>query len=307
MGTASLSSSRRESPGSAPGGGQPRRRRLRLNLISGGSVGIFLMALFLGVAVFAPLLSPFDPITQDLTGRLRPPLWVDTRGAMHILGTDDLGRDLLSRIIHGSRVSLVVAIAVVPLSAGLGIFLGVSAGFLRGAYENVVMRLLDVQLALPFMLLALAVLVVIGPSFGNIVLLLGLTSWTSYARLLRAETLSLRERDFVLAAQAVGASTWRIMFRHILPNTINTIIVLATLQLPVIIITEASLSFLGLGIQPPAPSWGGMLSKGREYLLNQWWVPFFPGLCITLVALGGNLFGDWLSDTLDPYRRGRRG
>lgn len=283
----------------------PRSRwgRAWLRVTWGGGVGIVVVGLTVLVALLAPLLAPYDPLVQDLPGRLKPPMWVDSKGGLHLLGTDDLGRDLLSRIIHGSRVSVVVAASAVPISAVLGILLGITAGFLRGRYDNVVMRLLDVQLALPFMLLALAVLVAVGPSFANIVILLGVTHWTGYARILRAETLSLRERDFVQAARTVGSSWTRIVFRHILPNTISTVIVLTTLQMPQVIITEASLSFLGLGIQPPAPSWGGMLSKGREYLLNQWWVPFFPGLCITLVVLGGNLLGDWLNDVLDPQRR----
>lgn len=292
----------------APTSGSVRLRRRRpawLRPSWGGAVGLALFGTAVLVAVFAPLLAPYDPLAQELTGRLKPPLWRDGDGGLHLLGTDELGRDLLSRVIYGSRISMIVAIAAVPISAILGIFLGITTGFVRGLYDDVVMRLLDVQLALPFILLALAVLVAIGPSFTNIVLLLGITGWYQYGRILRAEALSLRERDFVLAAETLGASRWRVVSRHILPNTVSTIVVLVTLQLPHVILTEAALSFLGLGIQPPDPSWGGMLSKGRQYLLNQWWVPVFPGLAITLVVLGGNLFGDWLNLVLDPRRRGR--
>lgn len=281
-----------------------RSRRLlsRLSIGWGGSLGLLIVGVTIFVALFAPILAPYDPLAQDLPGRLKPPLWVDAKGNLHVLGTDELGRDLLSRLIYGSRISVIVATLAVPISVLLGTIFGISAGFVGGRYEDVVMRLLDIQLALPFILLALAVLAAVGPSFTNIVLLLGVTGWTVYGRILRAETLSLREYEFVTAARAIGASRLHIIFRHILPNTISTILVLTTLQIPHVIILEASLSFLGLGIQPPAPSWGGMLSKGREYLFNQWWVPFFPGLCITLVVLGGNLLGDWLSSVLDPRR-----
>jgi peptide/nickel transport system permease protein len=272
----------------------------------GGCLGLFLVGVTVIAAIFAPIIAPFDPLEQDLRGRLKPPLWTDSGGELHILGTDELGRDIFSRLIFGSRVTLSVALTAVPISAFLGTLLGLSAGFIRGTYENVIMRLLDVQLALPFILLALAVLVAIGPSFRNIVLLLGVTGWTQYARLLRAETISIKERDFVLAAETIGAGRWRIIFRHILPNTLSTIIVLVTLQMPQVIIIEASLSFLGLGIQPPAPSWGGMLTKGRSYLLNEWWVPLFPGLAITFVALGGNLMGDWLTTVFNPFKRRRK-
>lgn len=284
-----------------------RGRPLYSRLSWGGSIGLLLVGISVLVALTAPVLSPYDPLVQDLTGRLKPPLWRDAEGGLHLLGTDDLGRDMLSRLLYGSRVSLVVALATVPVSAVLGIFLGITSGFLRGLYDDVIMRLLDVQLSLPFILLALAVLVAIGPSFTNIVLLLGITGWYQYARILRAETLSLRERDYVLAAQTLGADQWRIVWRHVLPNTVSIIIVLVTLQVPYVILTEASLSFLGLGIQPPDPSWGGMLSKGRQYLFSSWWVPVFPGLAITLVVLGGNLLGDWVGLVLDPRRRGQGG
>jgi peptide/nickel transport system permease protein len=286
--------------GATDGALRARRRPRWMRPTWGGMIGLFLIALAVFAAVSAPWLAPFDPLEQNLPGRLKPPMWVNAEGSRHILGTDPLGRDLLSRVIHGARVSLVVAAVAVPISVVLGVLLGVTAGMTRGLYEATIMRLIDVQLALPFILVALAVLVAIGPTFINIVLLLGITGWMNYARILRAETLSIRERDFVSAARAIGASRMRITARHVLPNLASTIIVLITLQIPQVIILESALSFLGLGIQPPTPSWGSMLSTGRQYMLMQWWVSLFPGLAIALVALGGNLLGDWLRDALDP-------
>jgi len=280
----------------------PTRTRRRPRLEVPDVAGLAIILIVVVAAIGAPWLAPYSPLDQDLLGRLKPPLWVSETGDMHILGTDELGRDILSRLIYGSRVTVLVVVLAVPISATLGITLGVSAGFIRGAYEDVIMRILDIQLALPFMLLALAVLVVIGPSFTNIVLLLGITGWTEYARILRAETLSLREREFVLAARMVGSTRPRMVTRHVLPNLVSTIIVLVCLQIPHMILIEAALSFLGLGIQPPAASWGGMLSNSQNRLFNAWWVAFFPGLAISLVVLGGNLVGDWLSRAMDPHR-----
>lgn len=254
-------------------------------------------------AVLAPVIAPYDPLRQDVAARLRPPLSLDSRGGFHILGTDQLGRDLLSRIIHGARVSLLVAAAAVPISLLLGTALGVTAGYFRGVYDNVVMRILDVQLAMPFILLALAILVALGPNFATIILLLGITGWTHYGRIVRGEVLSLREREFVTSARAIGAAPGRIILRHLLPNTASLLTVLVSLQVPNVIILESALSFLGLGIQPPLPSWGGMLSEGRQYMLIQWWVAVFPGIALSLVVLGGNLLGDWLRDALDPRQR----
>ncbi len=268
----------------------------------GAWVGIVLLIVAVMAALLAPLIAPYDPLDQDVAARLRPPLATDSRGNVHLLGTDQLGRDILSRIIYGARVSLLVAAAAVPISLAIGTILGLTAGAIKGVFDDVIMRLLDVQLSLPFILLALSVLVALGPNFSTIVLLLGLTGWTDYGRLIRGEALSLRERDFVASARALGAGQWRIIFRHILPNATSLIVVLVTLQIPHVIILESALSFLGLGIQAPTPSWGNMLSEGRQYMALQWWVAVFPGLAISLVVLGGNLLGDWLRDVLDPRR-----
>lgn len=265
-----------------------------------GWVGLVIMVMAVLAAALAPVIAPYDPLVQDVAARLRPPLSLDSRGGFHLLGTDQLGRDLLSRIIYGARVSLLVAAAAVPISLVIGTTLGVTAGYFRGFYDNVVMRLLDVQLAMPFILLALAILVAIGPSFTTIILLLGITGWTHYGRIVRGEVLSLREREFVTSARAVGAASGRIIWRHLLPNTASLLTILVSLQVPHVMILESALSFLGLGIQPPLPSWGGMLSEGRQYMLLQWWVAVFPGIALSLVVLGGNLLGDWLRDALDP-------
>lgn len=270
-----------------------------------GWVGLVIMVMAVLAAALAPVIAPYDPLVQDVAARLRPPLSLDSRGGFHLLGTDQLGRDLLSRIIYGARVSLLVAAAAVPISLVIGTALGVTAGYFRGFYDNVVMRLLDVQLAMPFILLALAILVAIGPSFTTIILLLGITGWTHYGRIVRGEVLSLREREFVTSARAVGAASGRIIWRHLLPNTASLLTILVSLQVPHVMILESALSFLGLGIQPPLPSWGGMLSEGRQYMLLQWWVAVFPGIALSLVVLGGNLLGDWLRDALDPRQRSR--
>ncbi len=270
-----------------------------------GWVGLIIMVVAVLAAALAPVIAPYDPLVQDVAARLRPPLSLDSRGGFHLLGTDQLGRDLLSRIIYGARVSLLVAAAAVPISLVIGTTLGVTAGYFRGFYDNVVMRLLDVQLAMPFILLALAILVAIGPSFTTIILLLGITGWTHYGRIVRGEVLSLREREFVTSARAVGAASGRIIWRHLLPNTASLLTILVSLQVPHVMILESALSFLGLGIQPPLPSWGGMLSEGRQYMLLQWWVAVFPGIALSLVVLGGNLLGDWLRDALDPRQRSR--
>lgn len=254
-------------------------------------------------AVFADFLAPLDPLEQSLVDRLKPPMWVGMRGEVHYLGTDQLGRDVLSRLIFGSRVSILVAIGAVPISASLGLLVGILSGYLGGRLDEILMRLADIQLALPFILLILAVIAVLGPSLLNMIVVLGVTGWAHYAKLVRGDTLSVRQRDFILAAKAVGVRAGRIMLRHILPNILSPVIVLVTLSVPRVIIAEASLSFLGLGIQPPTPSWGGMLSQGRQYIWNAWWLSTFPGILISLTVLGVNMLGDWLRDELDPRLR----
>lgn len=268
-----------------------------------GTVGLFIVATVLIVAALGPSLAPLNPLEQNLTGRLKPPLWVNAAGQVHYLGTDQLGRDVLSRIIAGSRVSILVAAGAVPISAVLGTLLGVLSGYIGGRVDELLMRLVDIQLALPFMLLILAVVAVLGPGLLNMILVLGMTGWAHYTKLVRGDVLSIRHREFILAARALGAGGGRIMARHVLPNVLSPVIVLITLSVPRVIVAEASLSFLGLGIQPPTPSWGGMLSQGREFIWNSWWLSTFSGLAISLTVLGVNLLGDWLRDELDPRLR----
>ena len=251
------------------------------------------------IAIGAPFVAPHDPYVQALDKRLQPPFW--SGGSLtHPLGTDQVGRDILSRLIYGARISMAVGLAAVLISGSLGVTAGVMAGFYGGFVDEGLMRLVDLRLALPFILLVIAVIAVFGPSTFNLVAILGLTGWAPYARLVRAEVLSTREREFVTAARSLGASDRRLMIRHILPNTLASAIVIGSLELAQMIVTESALSFLGLGVQPPTPSWGNMLGEGRDYLLIHWWLATFPGLAIALTAVAINLVGDWLRDVLDP-------
>jgi len=251
-------------------------------------------------ALFAPGLSPFDPLAQDLTYRLRTPGWHDASGRVHLLGTDHLGRDILARILYGSRIALVVGVAAVGISGLLGMTIGLVSGYFDGRIDDLFMRLADIQLAFPFILLAIAVIGVLGPSLPNVIIVIGVSSWVVYARVVRGEVLSLREREFVLAAVALGSRDWRILLRHVLPNAFTPWLVVATLDMARVIVVESALSFLGLGVQPPTPTWGGMLADGRVYLSTAWWLATFPGLAILVTVLGINLLGDGLRDTFDP-------
>ncbi len=263
-------------------------------------IGLAILLAITSAAVLAPWISPFDPTYQSVTQRLKPPAWRDAEGRLFVLGTDHLGRDILSRLIFGARISLVIGVSAVALAGTLGTLLGLIAGFRGGAVDDLCMRLTDTMLAMPFILLALAVIAVLGPSLRNIIFVLGITSWVSYARVVRAEVLTLRTREFIAAASALGSSGRRIIFRHLLPNVLTPVIVIATLEVARMIILESALSFLGLGVQPPTPTWGGMLADGRAYLSTSWWLATFPGLSIMVTVLGINLLGDWLRDILDP-------
>ena len=263
-------------------------------------VGLAMLASVVCTAIGAPLIAPHDPFAQNLSGRLAPPAWAG--GAYgNPLGTDQLGRDELSRLIFGARISLLVGITAVFVAGGTGLMVGVAAGFNGGLTDEVLMRFTDLMLALPFTLLIIAVIAVFGPSLVNVIIILGLTGWVPYARVVRAEVLAIREREFVAAARAVGASNLRVMFQHILPNTFASAVVIGSVELANMILLESSLSFLGLGVQPPTPSWGNMLGETRNYLISDWWLATFPGIAIAITAVSINLAGDWLRDALDPH------
>jgi len=265
-------------------------------------------ALILGgvafVAIFANLLAPHNPEIGSLAARFRPPFWETGGSAKYLLGTDQLGRDVLSRLIFGARVSMVVGFTAVIFAGTVGTTLGIISGYLGGWVDQVVMRITDTWLALPPLMFAIFLAAIVGPSMWNIVIILGLVYWTRYARVIRGEVLSLKEREFVRLAIVAGCSKWTIMYRHILPNVVNSAIVLGTLMLGVVIITEASLSFLGVGVPPPEPAWGLMLSDGKQSLMvGRWWLSVLPGICIMLMVLSANLLGDWLRVKLDPQLR----
>jgi peptide/nickel transport system permease protein len=263
--------------------------------------GLLVVVIVVLTAVAAPLLSPFDPVEQDLGDlRLKPPGFRDTGGRLHPLGTDHLGRDLLARVIYGARPALLVGFAAVAISGLIGMAAGLIAGYFGGRLDDVLMRLADIQLAFPFILLAIAVIGVLGPSLQTIIVVIGVSSWVVYARIVRGAVLTLREREFVQAALALGGGDGRVVLRHILPNAFTPWLVVATLDMARVIVIESALSFLGLGVQPPTPTWGGMLADGRVYISTAWWLATFPGLAILITVLGINLFGDGLRDTLDP-------
>ena len=256
------------------------------------------------VAIFANLLAPHDPQVGSLSARFRPPFWLARGSLEYPLGTDQLGRDVLSRLIFGARVSMVVGFTAVIFAGVVGTTLGIVAGYLGGWVDQVIMRIVDAWLALPALTFAIFLAAIVGPSEMNIVIILALVYWTRYARIVRGEVLSLKEREFVRLAVVAGCSKWTIMRRHILPNVVNSAIVLASLMLGVVIIAEASLSFLGVGVPPPKPAWGVMLSDGKQGLMvGYWWLTVFPGFCIMLMVLSANLLGDWLRVKLDPQLR----
>jgi peptide/nickel transport system permease protein len=282
-------------------GGAGRATLRRLLRLRWGLAAAGVLALIVASAVLAPWISPHDPLAVNIRHRLAPPAWMDGGSASHLLGTDQVGRDLLSRMIHGGRVSLVVGVAAVLISATIGVMLGLSAGYFGGNTDWLIMTFVNVMLTFPFVLLALAVIAVLGASLSNMIIVLGVAGWPIYARVVRAETLAIREREFVLAGRALGMNHARIVFRQIVPNLISVIVVIATLQVAQVIILESFLSFLGLGIQPPTPAWGNMLGEGRVYMLNSWWIATFPGLAIFVTTLVINLMGNALRDWLDPH------
>ena len=248
-------------------------------------------------------LTPWNPAALDLRANFQPPVWAEGGSWAHPLGTDNLGRDILSRIVAGARVSLVVSLWAIVLSGGIGSLAGMVAGYFGGWADVLIMRLVDIQMSIPPLALALILAAVLEPGLETVVIVIVVTYWTWYARIVRGEILSLKERDYVALAKVAGVGSATIFHRHLAPNILNTMLVLATLQIGQVIIFEASLSFLGLGIQSPAISWGLMLADARAYLTNAWWAITMPGVAIMLVCLSSNLFGDWLRDVLDPRRK----
>ncbi len=257
------------------------------------------------VALLAPALAPFDPTTQHLSLRLRPPRWLPGGEARFALGTDHLGRDILSRLLYGARVSLPIAFAATTIGGIIGISLGLLSGYYKGAVDSIVTKLIDIQLSFPFILFAIAVMAVTGPKLTVLVLVLAARSWTTFARVVRGETLTISGNEYVLAARALGATPSRIIGRHITPNILPIAAVIGTLDVGALIILESTLSFLGLGIQPPTVSWGKELSDARQYIQLAWWTTTFPGLALLMIVLSINLLGDRLRDLLDPRLRGR--
>jgi peptide/nickel transport system permease protein len=291
-------------PADGMAGPSPRGRRWRqVWRLKGAIAGAGVVLAVCLVALLAPVLAPQNPYLGKTLERLLPPAWMDGGSPQFLLGTDQLGRDTLSRLIFGARISLSVAVLSVAGSSVLGVLLGLFAGYYRGWVDWSISSLVNIMLTFPFVLLALAVIAVLGPSFWNLIIVLAITGWPVYTRVLRAQTLSLREREFVQAARALGAGDRRIIFRHLLPNVLNLLVVIASLQVAQMIILESFLSFLGLGVQPPIPSWGSMLGDGRLYMFDKWWMATFPGLAIVLTTLAINLVGDGLRDLLDPYSR----
>ena len=282
------------------------RRRAVLRRVARLRWGVAAAAVFAAIVVvsaLAPVIAPHDPLAVNVGHRLAPPAWMQGGTTDNLLGTDQVGRDLLSRMIYGGRVSLVVGIVSVFLSSLIGVTLGLAAGYVGKRTDWVTMTVVNVMLTFPFVLLALAVIAVLGPSLLNMILVLAVAGWPIYARVIRAEVMAIREREFVVASRALGMSHWRIVLRQILPNLVSPIVVVGTLQVAQVIVLESFLSFLGLGIQPPTPAWGNMLGEGRLYMLNSWWIATFPGLAIFVTTLAINLMGNALRDWLDPHMK----
>ncbi len=296
-----------EATGAAPAAARSSSRRWLKALLRNPAalLGLAIVTTVVLLAVFAPQVAPHSPVQSNLRYAFRPPSWVSGGVEGYLLGTDALGRDILSRIIYGSRISLIVGLVVVVIQGGFGTLMGLLSGYYGGKLDAFLMRIADVQLAIPFMILAIAIMAVLGPSLTNVILVLSVTGWVTFARVVRSEVLSVRQMDYVAAARALGCGTGRILFKHILPNVAASVIVIASLQLARMIISEAALSFLGLGVQPPTPSWGGMVADGRSFVATHWWIATFPALAVFVTVLGVNLLGDWVRDVLDPTLKDR--
>lgn len=289
---------------------KPRRRRSgfvhflsSLFTNAGGVIGALLVLLSIVCAVFAPYISPHDPTAGSILNRLDPPIWLKGGDPHFLLGTDPVGRDVLSRIIWGARDSLYIGVSSIVMSLVIGVPVGLIAGYYGRWVDDVLMRVTDVMLTFPFILLAILVMALFGPGVNKVVIVLGVSGWASFARVVRSQVLALREQEYVMAATIIGAPTWRILAKHIFPGTIGPIIVISTMTIGVNILLASGLSFLGLGVDPSIPDWGGMLAAGQIYLTTAWWVDVFPGVALMLTVLGFNLFGDWLRDYLEPQGR----
>jgi peptide/nickel transport system permease protein len=266
-------------------------------------LAILILLVVIIMALFANFITSQSPLTQDIPNRLQPPVWAAGGSWDHPLGTDRLGRDLLTRIIYGARISLIVALVSLTLGAFVGLMVGVLSGYFGGWVDAVLMRVTDSALAIPTIFLALLLAVTLGASFTTVIIAISLVVWSSFARTIRGDVLRVREYDYVALARVAGCSNLSIIVRHIIPNVLSTFLVLASLQLGAVVLMESMLSFLGAGIPPPTPSWGSLVADGREYISSRWWISVFPGLCITLLVLSLNMLGDWIRDTLDPKLR----
>ena len=263
-------------------------------------LGAIIVLSFILVAIFAPFIAPHDPLKAGIVNRLRPPFWMERGSITNLLGADEIGRDILSRIIYGARVSILVGLVTVAISGFLGTLLGSFAGYFRGRFDAILSRFADLLLSFPYLIFAIFLMSIIGPGFFNLIVILCFKSWVNFFRLSRGEMISEKTKEYVEAAQALGESDVKIIFKEILPNIIHSLLVLATLRVGFFIILEASLSFLGLGIQPPTPAWGSMINSGRAYMLSAWWVSTIPGIALLILVLSINLLGEGLRDILDP-------
>lgn len=269
-----------------------------------GTLGFLIIAVVILMAILAPLIAPHDPVFADPANINKPPFWLEGGSFENILGTDNLGRDLLSRVLYGSRISLMVGVLAVIISGSIGLIVGLLSGYYGGFIDNVLMRVVDAFLAIPGILLVLVFLAVLKPGIASLIFIIGITTWVTYARVIRGDVLVVKEQEYVKAAVSMGVHNWKIIMRHILPNIFTSFIVISTLSVASTIILEASLSFLGMGIQSPSITWGAMLSSGRNYLATNWWIATFPGVALTITVLGIILLGDWLRDVLDPRQQG---
>lgn len=266
-----------------------------------GILGLIILGLVGFGATLGATLSPYDPVEVNIANRLLPPVWISGGSVAHLLGTDQLGRDLFTRILYGSRISLMVGLLAVAIAAPVGVVFGLLAGYFSGAVDTVLMRMADSQLTIPVEILAITVIAVLGNSTPNVIMVIALVNWVVYARVMRAEVLARRETDYIMAARSVGAGSFRILFRHLLPNVLTPVIIIASYSVALAMVLEAGLSFIGLGVPPPVPSWGRILQEGVAYMTNAWWLGFFPGVALALTTAGINFVGDWLRDSFDPH------